>query len=1055
MAMLLVQLSDLHATVRGNSCEAKWEALCRAVVAEIDGTITQVVIAFCGDAAWAGLPDEFEVTRSLLGRLRNYILETFPNLNVVILSVPGNHDCDLSEDSTARDALRKVTDGRMPQKSVSRVLLAAQESYFIFSQILHPDALSPTHPFYRCVDLSVDGQCVRFHLLNSAWTSVVHETTDLRYPLEAFKAPVQPNASLSITMVHHPIHWFLMPGVRRELRDIIESHSDVVLTGHEHQKEASQRDVVDGPTLEYIEGGVLQESKLPNLCTFNTIRIDLGSRSQQLTGFTWSVDHFEVASRNEVPLRINLARKDRRSTLKAKFVDYLDELEDPLVHPRGGELRLSHIFAYPDLRRYEDLALTDKNRASGIAQRIPSRNVRSEMIDPRRALITGGEKSGKTSFAKYLYADIHQSGKYPVLIKGGAFGRSGSEDGMRRVLEQAISDQYERISPAAYDQLHREDRVLIVDDFHIASGDSALRAKILRYLKVRFDKIVLFSSDEFYFEILNSKKPDLSELVTFQRYDICEFGHVRLEELAERWVTFGREASDPVEKNSIISLCEKVEQIVAVAGLPHTPWLLILTLEQAETEVQPAAKNGSYGFLYQAVLTAALSRSTMKQIDIAGKYTYLGELAYQLYRLQASTLSEAQCRQFHQTHCERYDIVVDYDKIITDLVETRMLRNDDGEVSFRHRYTFSFFVAWWLSRNIHRTEARDIVASVCCCLHNEVLSNIIVFLAHLSDDPIILSEMRKSAAKLFADDQPTVFGEELRPLNDLPGIESLFQLPSTPPEVNRRLRQEEADERAAKREQPSHDGRTMELSHKQPTVSDETANVLNEIRAAIRTIRILGQVLRNKASSIQAADKLEVMGEVLRLGRRLLGHFYSYLDHFDEMVEDVHKRCLAILNEMRKEDKRGESLNDLEIAEDDRMATGFSNRFWFDLHVSVTLSMLRRMATAVGLKQLDGTLQKVIDKDSCLPNDFVNIGVKLARRESRIPANEIVELHERLKRQGNKMPRLVLEALTIDRIILYETQYADKQKVSQQFGLPKVPVKSLDTSRKVYRPGST
>jgi hypothetical protein len=53
---------------------------------------------------------------------------------------------------------------------------------------------------------------------------------------------------------------------------------------------------------------------------------------------------------------------------------------------------------------------------------------------------------------------------------------------------------------------------------------------------------------------------------------------------------------------------------------------------------------------------------------------------------------------------------------------------------------------------------------------------------------------------------------------------------------------------------------------------------LRELRAAIRTIRILGQVLRNKALSTERPERMALMEDVLNIGRRLLGHLYGWLN---------------------------------------------------------------------------------------------------------------------------------------------------------------------------------
>ena len=51
-------------------------------------------------------------------------------------------------------------------------------------------------------------------------------------------------------------------------------------------------------------------------------------------------------------------------------------------------------------------------------------------------------------------------------------------------------------------------------------------------------------------------------------------------------------------------------------------------------------------------------------------------------------------------HCAGDDLPFDYEKVRNDLIFTRMIRLDGDEIAFRSRWVSSFFVAWWLQRNL-------------------------------------------------------------------------------------------------------------------------------------------------------------------------------------------------------------------------------------------------------------------------------------------------------------------------------------------------------------------
>ena len=111
--------------------------------------------------------------------------------------------------------------------------------------------------------------------------------------------------------------------------------------------------------------------------------------------------------------------------------------------------------------------------------------------------------------------------------------------------------------------------------------------------------------------------------------------------------------------------------------------------------------------------------------------------------------------------------------------------------------------------------------------------------------------------------------------------------------------------------------------------------------------------------------------------------------------------------------------------------------------------MVKRMGIAVGLPLLDGTLAKLVAQEKVLPNGLGQLVVRLNRRSRSIPADDMVRLHKALMKADNRLARVVLEALSWERMLLFETDHAQVQQICQQMDI-QVPVKSLDASRKKF-----
>ena len=655
-----------------------------------------------------------------------------------------------------------------------------------------------------------------------------------------------------------------------------------------------------------------------------------------------------------------------------------------------------------------------------------------------------------------------------MLIKGGDIAKSGNEDSFRKLVDKTVKLQYRSLTPAEFEQLS-EGRVLLIDDFQDGPTDPKARRRLLDYIAVRFHKIVLVASDDFYLELLDRRGEAVSGLLLYQRYELGDFGRQRLEDLAMRWTALGSHGADPSElKSTALDLCEKVESILAVAGLPHTPWLLVVMLEhEGSPDTTIAAKNGDYGHLYQAVITVQLSRSRFKNFTLNGKFSYLAELAYHLHRTNRPTLKEQDAREFHASYSDRYDMTFDYERVRDDLIDVRMLRLDGDELAFRHKYVYAFFVAYSLSRNIHKHEVHAVINELCGRLHHDISANILVFLAHLTDNPIVLEQMQSAAASLFRDALPAKMEDDVRQLDELPEISGSFQLPSTAPDVNRKLLQDVDDEQLAKRTRASQDGRTIRAIPEEAGAElDGMHRRLREIRATIRTIRILGQILRNKAQSAESQDKVALMEQIVALGRRLLGHIYGYLRLFDATIRDLRRRLMRVLVEQKRRErvKSAEArtsaatnsqaglpkLTRAELRELWSEATSLARRFWFDLYWFVSFTTIKRLAAAVGSKDLDATFAKVLAKDPGVPNQLLELAIRLSRRGRSIPADDLVRLHKSFVIEKKKVARVVLEAISWERLLLFDTDVSQKQQICKEMGI-KVPISSLDPATKKFK----
>lgn len=188
----------------------------------------------------------------------------------------------------------------------------------------------------------------------------------------------------------------------------------MILTGHEHRTAYYKKEAFSGLASDYIEGAAFQEHDDPNECGFNLMLVDLRVAQERILEFKWDTDHFASHDQSSGwrPYRRSKARQDFELT-----DCMLARLEDPgaaFSHPAKPKLLLEDLFVPQNAEE-----LTVENGKDIVkAGIIESRKLVSTIADRRRVLITGCERSGKSTLAKVVFRHFYHQGFVPVLLEG-------------------------------------------------------------------------------------------------------------------------------------------------------------------------------------------------------------------------------------------------------------------------------------------------------------------------------------------------------------------------------------------------------------------------------------------------------------------------------------------------------------------------------------------------------------------------------------------------------------------------------------------------------------
>jgi predicted MPP superfamily phosphohydrolase len=290
MSALILHLSDLHMEDEADPVALRSKAIAGVLNPYLPAAYA-VFIAVSGDIGQSGRKEEYEVAARLLKKIKAEI-KNEKDIPVEFVMVPGNHDCDFSEDQAVRNAILKDLSthvGNMPS-SLIELATEVQRNYFNFRQdLISHSSLLHDDPLWTVQEFVVEGKTIWFDSLNAAWMSTkIEKPGAVFFPFEAYKDSFKPgDADMRIGVMHHPLNWFGQINYQN-FRTFVQTLNDVVISGHEHSGNAGVRSDARGDDCVYIEGCALQVKRRTQ-SAFNVIELrfdpdQIGYEKYELNG---------------------------------------------------------------------------------------------------------------------------------------------------------------------------------------------------------------------------------------------------------------------------------------------------------------------------------------------------------------------------------------------------------------------------------------------------------------------------------------------------------------------------------------------------------------------------------------------------------------------------------------------------------------------------------------------------------------------------------------------------------------------------------------------------
>lgn len=1006
MKALFLHLSDFHFHHDTDALLARVSRIA-AAIGSVDTIADVCVVVATGDIAFSGKEAEYNIADRFFKALRTDLTDRYGKGNVAFSFVPGNHDCDFSRENEPRKLAlqnlpRKITEIQQDDATFS-ALVEPQTAFFQFvSKWMNQ---CDAHPWVFCKrtdTLSNIRVCVRCY--NTAFSSqLTEEQGKLYFPLHL----VGPNGlpekhdSITISLLHHPYPW-LESNNGIALKGHIEAVADFVLTGHQHSESIYSKRNIDGEEINYFEGAALR-GNVEDDSGFNVVVCDLAESKFRRMEFRWSGNAYNpIRSHDWLPFTRN-RRVGERFEINAEYRSYLNDPGTGFTHPRTPKLLLHDIFVYPDFTTF---SFERRIEGRDTPELLPSSKVKEFLLSEKRVFMSGQACAGKTSLAKTLYCELTKLGFVPVAMSAADL-KSISENKLIGLVNNTFVSQYDQSQLEQFKQLGRDRKVLLLDEWHKTKLTLGGRAIVSEMLAKLFDRIYIFSGEGFRIEEISHYRESSNPLREFELCEFREFGHVLRAKLIEKWYCIGRDFTWDVNEHAreVDDTERRVATLLGKNLIPSIPETILSILQAIEAHKTPSTPSGSYGYLYEALLTSALANVCKDSSELDLMYTFIARLAFYLFDTEHKCLSREDVEKISEEYFSEYSIPLNLSDLLLRLEIAQVVSRASGNYSFRYKYVYYYFVARYFQEALRDTsksaEAKTRLYAMADRVYYEEYSGIVMFVLYLTKDVDFIRHIIRNADGIYSNVDPCDFDTHVEFVNRLYKEPPKVLVPSTDLAKNREDHRKSLDDA---REQ------ALQLENEKLAYGEELSDII-KINIAFKTLHLLGQTLKNFPGSLQKEIKIEMAQSCYFLGLRLAR---AILRIAENNLEDFRSYFAEIIREHRS------SLTEGELAKTTDEAVIWLTR-------RSTFAVVKRVSYSVGLELLQETYKAVLERSSNqVPVRLIDLSVKLDHF-SAFPEREVAKLWDDLRK--NNFSGTLVRDMVAHHIYLFGLAEQTLQKV--------------------------
>jgi len=713
----------------------------------------------------------------------------------------------------------------------------------------------------------------------------------------------------------------------------------------------------------------------------------------------------------------NGLKKVIEKEIKIKQLEITEEFENFLqdtemltkAHSQKENVFLDDIFVYPELDRYDDLREYEG--------KINSEELLKNLLDYPKIVIAGEDQSSKTTLCKTMFKELRKKNFIPVYISDKKTHFSGK---IENKILQSFYEQYEGVD---INEINKERIIPIIDDFHFAEN----KEKHIKDLS-KHPYCIAVVDDIFR---LNIKDERL--ISSFAYFKIKELKPSLRYELIKKWVSLtDKEEGSYTENNLYQNIDNTTELIDSTLGkiigkgiMPAYPFFILSAIVAYETAAKPLNQEiTSQGYCYQAFISFYLKKMGVRSDEIDIYMNFLTELAFYIYREKKHELSPDNFISFMNLYSEKYNLPIKQETLLKNLIQIVSM-DSFNNYSFRYPYLYYFFVAKYLAEHIEGSEVKKEIKKIMNNLHVNENAYIAIFIAHHSRNIKILEEIKNNALCLFDKYKPaTLTKDEVKFFDKRADIiiKAVLQPANLTPEKERAERLKRQD----KLEQSQKD-----VEQKEDV--DEEDSFEKELRRAIRTVEVMGCIIKNRAGSLEKTKLEEMFVEAMNVHLRILSSFFKIIkgeDGQEAVINFISERLRKITEEGegKKREPNEEKLKEI------------SRTIFWNLNFRVVYGIIYKTVHSLGSDKLTEIVKKVCDKVDTPASFLVKHGILMWYKKN-LQVDEFVEKIN--EKDFSDIAKEAIKLMVVNHCSLHSINYRDRQRIENKLG---IPVKTLLTT---------